>query len=65
MTLRLDDADDAALAALAQAHGISKNEAALRAIREARRRAEDERALDLAITDTLTRYPDTIRRLGE
>lgn len=34
MTLRLSDSDDAALTALAQAEGVSKQEAAVRAIRE-------------------------------
>ena len=46
MTLRLSSEDERALAALAEAEGVSKQEATVRAIREAaaRRRAEEDLA---------------------
>ena len=65
MTLRLTEEQDAELTALAQAEGISKNEAAIRAIRSMLERTEAERAFTRALDDTLNRYPETIRRLGE
>ena len=65
MTLRLTEEQDAALTRLANAQGISKNEAALRAINATLAKIEAERAFEDALADTVTRYPDTIRRLGE
>ncbi len=65
MTLRLEPQDDAALTELARAQGVSKNEAALRAIRRQHEQARAEQAFDDALADTLARYPETIRRLGE
>lgn len=65
MTLRLDAEDDAELTALAKAQGISKNEAATRAIRESAARLNRESLLEAALSDTLNRYSDTLRRLGE
>ena len=65
MTLRLTEEQDAALSALAEAQGISKNEAAARAIASTRARLEAERSFENALADTMTRYPETIRRLGE
>lgn len=55
MTLRTDDADDQALARLAARDGVSKHEAALRAIRAAdsrdRRRAVMNEIGDQMLTD--------------
>ena len=65
MTLRLTEEEDAELTALAASQGISKNEAAVRAIRWKLDRLRQETAFDDALTDTLKRYPETIRRLGE
>ncbi len=65
MTLRLTDEQDAALTALAKAQGISKNEAAVRAIRRQLDESTAEDAFVSALDDTLARYPSTIRRLGE
>lgn len=65
MTLRLTDEQDAALTALANAQGISKNEAAARAIERQLAETEGERDFVAALDDTLTRYPSTIKRLGE
>nr|WP_300146855.1 CopG family transcriptional regulator [Propionicimonas sp.] len=65
MTLRLDPEDEAALALLTEAEGISKQEATVRAIREAaaRRVREDEvRQLSAAAR---ARYADLLDRLGQ
>jgi len=42
MTLRLSESDDAALTALAHAEGVSKQEAATRAIREKAARIDSQ-----------------------
>lgn len=65
MTLRLTEEQDAALSALAHAEGVSKQEAVTRAIQWKLERMQAENAFDDALTDTLKRYPETIRRLGE
>lgn len=65
MTLRLTDEQDAELTTLARVQGISKNEAVVRAINSQARRLEREREFDVALADTLARYPETIRSLGE
>ncbi len=65
MTLRIDGEDDAALTALAALQGISKNEAALRAIRESAASVNRENLLEAALADTLSRYSSTLERLGE
>lgn len=65
MTLRLTDEQDAALTALANAQGISKNEAAARAIQRQLEESTLERDFVAALDDTITRYPSTIKRLGE
>jgi len=65
MTLRLTEEQDAALSALAQAEGVSKQEAVTRAIQWKLDRMRAENAFDDALADTLKRYPETIRRLGE
>ncbi|ALX03274.1 ribbon-helix-helix protein, CopG family [Aeromicrobium erythreum] len=65
MTLRLTDEQDAALTQLASAQGISKNEAAARAIQRQLEESEQERDFVAALDDTIGRYPSTIRRLGE
>lgn len=65
MTLRIEGEDDAALTRIAKAAGISKNEAALRAIRESAERVSRETLLEAALADTLSRYSSTLKRLGE
>lgn len=65
MTLRLEPDDEKALALLAEAEGVSKQEATVRAIREAaaRRVREDKvRRLSAAARD---RYGDLLDRLGQ
>lgn len=65
MTLRLTDEQDAALEALAKAQGISKNEAAVRAITE--RAASDLRRDRIRrLTDeAVERYEPLLDRLAQ
>ena len=64
MTLRLSDEDDEALALLAEAQGVSKQEATVRAIREAAaRRVHQDRVRDLS-AQARARYAEVIERLG-
>jgi hypothetical protein len=64
MTLRLTDEQDRALELLAQADGVSKQEAAVRAITEtAARRVHDDRVRDLSAA-ARERYADLLDRLG-
>lgn len=65
MTLRLSDEQDLALEALARAEGVSKQEAAVRAITEAAaRRVHEDRVRDLS-QSARTRYADLLDRLGK
>lgn len=65
MTLRLTDEDAARLRERAAADGASMQETALRAI-HAYLDGQDRAALvDAALSDVLSRYPETLRRLGE
>lgn len=64
MTLRLSDEQDQALEALARADGISKQEAAVRAITDAAaRRLHEDRVRDLSAS-ARERYADLLDRLG-
>ena len=64
MTLRLTDEDERALAALAAAQGISKQEATVRAIRDAAaRRIHEDRVSELS-AQARERYADVLDRLG-
>lgn len=65
MTLRLTDEADEALTIMANAEGISKNEAALRAILDRAARVNREKLLEAALADTVARYGNTLKRLGE
>ena len=65
MTLRLEPEDEKALALLAEAEGVSKQEATVRAIREAAAnhvREDKVRRLSAAARD---RYADLLNRLGQ
>ncbi len=65
MTLRLSDEDDRLLTEIAEAQGISKQEATVRAIREvASRRLHQDRVRALS-ESARTRYAEVLRRLGE
>lgn len=64
MTLRLTDDDERALALLAEAQGISKQEAPVRAIRDAAaRHVHQDRVSELS-TAARVRYADVLERLG-
>lgn len=65
MTLRLSPEDEQALALLAEAEGVSKQEATVRAIHEAasrRLRRDKVTALSASARD---RYADLLDRLGQ
>ncbi len=65
MTLRLTERDEQVLTALAEADGISKQEATIRAIHEvAARRGHQARVAD-ASERVRARYADVIERLGQ
>jgi hypothetical protein len=65
MTLRLSDEDEKALALLANAEGVSKQEATVRAIREAAaRRVHADRVTDLSAR-ARARYAEVLERLGQ
>lgn len=64
MTLRLTEEQDLALESLARADGVSKQEAAARAITEtAARRLHEEQVRELSAT-ARERYADLLERLG-
>ena len=64
MTLRLTEEDEQALALLAEAQGISKQEATVRAIRDAAaRRVHEDRVRDLSAA-ARARSADVLERLG-
>lgn len=65
MTLRLSEDDENVLAQLAQHDGISRQEATVRAIREAAARRGHEVAVRDASAKARARYADVLRRLGE
>lgn len=65
MTLRLTPEDDKALALLAEAEGISKQEATVRAIREAAARRVREDEVRKLSTTARQRYAELLDRLGQ
>ncbi|WP_353082638.1 CopG family transcriptional regulator [Tessaracoccus lapidicaptus] len=65
MTLRLDPEDEKALALLAEAEGVSKQEATVRAIREAAARRLREDKVRLLSNAARGRYADLLDRLGQ
>lgn len=64
MNLRLDDEQDRALAALAEAEGVSKNEAAIRAIMERAARIARDRDVRQAAQEVIERYGSLLERLS-
>lgn len=65
MTLRLTDAEQAALRARADAEGISMQEAARRAVREFVARADHRERVALEAERVMRAHADALRRLGE
>lgn len=65
MTLRLDDEQDRILTELAQAQGVSKNEAAVRAIvAEARRTSRHDR-IERMTDEAVEEYGPLLDRLAQ
>ena len=64
MTLRLTDEDQQTLALLADTQGISKQEATVRAIRDATARRVHEDVVRELSTKARARYADVLERLG-
>ncbi|KHL16458.1 ribbon-helix-helix CopG family protein [Mumia flava] len=65
MTLRLSDEDMQRLRARAEAEGTSMQDVAQRAIAQFLDGATRASLIEAALADTLERYPETLRRLGE
>lgn len=65
MTLRSPDEDDEMLTELAQAEGVSKQEATVRAIREAATRRGHESQVRELSAKSRERYASVLQRLGE
>lgn len=65
MTLRLTDEDDATLARMAEAEGISKNEAAVRAIRERAERVGSDEEVRRLTREAIERYGPLLDRLAQ
>ncbi len=65
MTLRLTEDDERVLASLAEADGVSRQEATIRAIREVAARRGHERKVSEASERARARYADVLDRLGQ
>ena len=65
MTLRLTDAEQAALRRRAEIEGISMQDAARRAVREYVERADHRARVSAAANTVLDTHADALRRLGE
>ena len=65
MTLRLTDAEQAALRDRADAEGISMQEAARRAVREFVIRGQHHDRVGTAAARVIDAHADALRRLGE
>ena len=65
MTLRLTDAETAALRLRAQREGRSMQEVAREAVREYIDRTSRRELLDHVLDEELPRYAEALRRLGE
>ena len=65
MTLRLSPDDEQALTLLAEADGVSKQEATVRAIHEAASRRLRQDKIHTLSTNARQRYADLLTRLGQ
>lgn len=65
MTLRLDPEDEKALALLAEADGVSKQEATVRAIRDAAARRLHEDKVRRLSAAARSRYAEVLDRLSQ
>lgn len=64
MTLRLTNAEDEALTALAAAEGVSKQEAAIRAILDRSARLAQDAEVRTAAREAIARYGPLLDRLA-
>ncbi|MGO1401720.1 MAG: CopG family transcriptional regulator [Flaviflexus sp.] len=64
MTLRMSEDDDRVLAALAEADGISKQEATIRAIHEVAARRGHAESVAASSARARSRYAELLERLG-
>lgn len=64
MTLRTDEELDAALTALAEAEGISKQEVVRRAVLEKHARDDHRQRIDLIARGVVVEYANALDRLG-
>lgn len=64
MTLRLNEADEQVLADFAEAQGVSKQEATVRAIRDTAARRGHAQVVNELSAQALERYADLLDRLG-
>jgi len=65
MTLRLTEEQDATLAALAKAHGISKTEAVVRAIDESARRLDNDSEVRRLVRQVIAQDGPLLDRLAQ
>lgn len=65
MTLRLNDEQDAALTRLAEAEGVSKNEAAIRAILKSASQSSGETEVRRLTREAAAKYGPLLDRLGK
>jgi predicted transcriptional regulator len=65
MTLRLDEAEQEQLRAMAEAEGLSQHEVARRAIQERYERSRHQSAVHDAGTRAVTRYAELLDRLSK
>lgn len=65
MTLRTDDELDAAMAALADAEGVSKQEVVRRAVLEKYERDGHRVSVDRVVDEMLDRWGDVLERLSK
>jgi hypothetical protein len=64
MTLRTDEELDRALVELAEAEGVSKQEAVRRAVLEKRDRTSRRTRIDAIARDVVVEYAEAVERLG-
>lgn len=65
LTLRTDSALEAALDALVEAEGVSRQEVIRRAIIDRAERTASRRSIDLVLDEELPRYAEAMERLGQ
>ena len=65
MTLRLTESDTARLRQQAKANGLSMQQATLSALRAWLDAQERGQTIQAALADTMARYPEALRRLGQ